>query len=151
MNIPSSGAAGSSEIVSGASAPMSPAQKMSDLFAQIDTSGSGSISQSQFDQAFQTLNPPPSFQAAGADSVWAKLDPNATGSVSKQDFVSTMTSFMKQLRGHHLQRGSADGAASISNSTSFLAALQSSGGESATVASTAASSGSVGTFLDFLA
>jgi hypothetical protein len=40
--------------VSGASFGAPPQQKMSNLFDSIDTSGSGSITQSQFEQAFQT-------------------------------------------------------------------------------------------------
>ena len=43
--------------VSGASTGAPPQQKMSNLFDSIDTSGSGSITQSQFEQAFQTKTP----------------------------------------------------------------------------------------------
>ncbi|MFI5336309.1 MAG: EF-hand domain-containing protein [Opitutales bacterium] len=122
MSIPISpaGTSGASQIWSGASAPMSPATKMSNLFDQIDTSGSGTITKSQFEQAFQTLNPPGSFKAAGADAVWSKLDPNGTGSVSKQDFVNGMTTMMKQLRGHHHHGGSAAGAQSLTQNASLL-------------------------------
>ncbi len=91
----------STQVWSGASARLPASQKMSNLFDQIDSSGSGSITQSQFDQAFQSLNPPKDFKAAGADAVWAQLDPNNTGSVSKQDFVSGMTSIMRQMRSEH--------------------------------------------------
>ena len=71
---------------------------MSNLFDSIDTSGSGSITQSQFEQAFQTQNPPAVFQKQGADAIYAALDPAGTGSVSKQDFVSTMSKLMASLR-----------------------------------------------------
>ena len=64
---------------------MPASQKMSNLFDQIDNSGSGSITQAQFDQAFQTLNPPKDFKAAGADAIWSQLDPSNTGSVSRQE------------------------------------------------------------------
>jgi hypothetical protein len=84
--------------VSGASYGAPPQQKMSSLFDSIDTSGSGSITQSQFDQAFQTKNPPAVFQKQGADAIFASLDPTGTGSVSKQDFVSTMSKLMASLR-----------------------------------------------------
>jgi hypothetical protein len=84
--------------VSGASYGAPPQQKMSSLFDSIDTSGSGSITQSQFDQAFQTKNPPAVFQKQGADAIFASLDPKGTGSVSKQDFVSTMSKLMASLR-----------------------------------------------------
>src|ERR1035437_7119529 len=84
--------------VSGASYGAPPQQKMSNLFDSIDTSGSGSIKQSQFEQAFQTQNPPAVFQQQGADTIFASLDPSGTGSVSKQDFVSTMSQLMASLR-----------------------------------------------------
>ena len=77
---------------------MPPNQKMSNLFNSIDTSGAGSINQAQFNQAFQTLNPPAVFKAQGANAIWSSLDPNGTGSVSKQDFVNTMKDLMAQLR-----------------------------------------------------
>jgi hypothetical protein len=84
--------------VSGASTGAPPQQKMSNLFDSIDTSGSGSINQSQFEQAFQTKNPPAVFQNQGAKAIFASLDPNGTGNVSKQDFVSTMSGLMASLR-----------------------------------------------------
>ena len=98
MNI--SGIASSSTLnaVSGASYGGPPRQKMSNLFDSIDTSGSGSITQSQFSQAFQTKNPPAVFQKQGADAIWSSLDPSGSGSVSKQDFVSTMSQLMASLR-----------------------------------------------------
>jgi Ca2+-binding EF-hand superfamily protein len=93
--------------VSGASSGAPPQQKMSSLFDSIDTSGSGSITQSQFEQAFQTKNPPAVFQQQGADAIFASLDPTGTGSVSKQAFVSTMSGLMASLRaGGSAQSGS---------------------------------------------
>ncbi|OIQ97080.1 EF hand [mine drainage metagenome] len=103
MSLPISGSntLNTPEIWSGASMAMPPDQKMSTLFGQIDTADTGSITKSQFEQAFKSMNPPANFQSQGADAIWAKLDPNGTGSVSKQDFVQSMTTMMKQLRGHH--------------------------------------------------
>ena len=92
------GAPANLNIISGASGNMPPNQKMSSLFNSIDTSGAGSINQTQFNQAFQTLNPPAVFKAQGASAIWSALDPNGTGSVSKQDFVNTMKDLMAQLR-----------------------------------------------------
>ena len=114
MDVTGVGAAGGMHAVSGASTSGPPQQKMSDLFDSIDTSGSGSITQSQFDQAFQSKNPPAVFQLQGADAIFAALDPNGTGSVSKQDFVSGMKQLMVSLR--------ADDAASAGSSTSQLSA-----------------------------
>ena len=92
------GMAGAPQAMTGASRRMPPAQKMANLFAQIDISGSGSITKAQFEQAFSALKPPSGFKSMGADAVFAKLDPNGTGSVSKQDFISGMTQMMLQVR-----------------------------------------------------
>src|ERR1700722_6678267 len=98
-------AAGDLHAMSGASGGMPPQQKMTSLYNNIDTGGSGSITQQQFNQAFQTLNPPPVFQKEGADAIFAALDPNGTGSVSKQDFVGGMSSLMVSLRSEGATRG----------------------------------------------
>jgi hypothetical protein len=57
--------------VSGASNGAPPQQEMSNLFDSIDTGGSGSITQSQFEQAFQTKKPPAVFQKEGVDAIFA--------------------------------------------------------------------------------
>ena len=98
MSVAAVGGAGNPHIVSGASGNMPPNQKMSSLFNSIDTSGAGTINQAQFNQAFQTLNPPAVFQAQGANAIWSSLDPNGTGNVSKPDFVKMMKDLMVQLR-----------------------------------------------------
>src|ERR1700731_4257653 len=105
--------------VSGASSGAPPPQqKMSDLFDSIDTSGSGSITQAQFDQAFQTRNPPAVFQQQGADAIFASLDPSGSGSVSKQDFVATMSKLMASLRADNA--GGSQPAASLAASVQSL-------------------------------
>jgi hypothetical protein len=95
---------------------------MANLFQQIDSSGSGSITKAQFEQAFQTANPPRAVQQAGADAIWEKLDPSGSGSVSKQDFTSGMTSAMSQLRQHHHHGG---GQAAASQASTLSASLDS--------------------------
>ena len=90
--------AGSPIIMSGASRSVAPQQKMTNLYERIDNNGNGSITKSQLQQAFETLNPPGAFQKAGVDAVYNQLDPNGTGSVSKSDFVSGMKSMMVSLR-----------------------------------------------------
>ena len=122
---------GMPQVWTGASMRMPPAQKMAALFDKIDTSGSGTMTKAQFEQAFQTASPPKGFQNMGADAIWAKLDPNGTGSVSKQDFVSDMTTLMSQMRqGHHHHGGGGQGApapsATIYLSSSVLNSLGSS-------------------------
>lgn len=103
--------------VSGASSSGPPQQKMSDLFDSIDSSGTGSITQAQFNQAFQTKNPPAVFQNQGADAIFSTLDPNGTGSVSRQDFVSGMSQLMVSLRSDSGSQTSSQGslAASLSS------------------------------------
>ena len=86
----------------------------------IDTSGSGSITQSQFEQAFQTKNPPAVFQKQGADAIFASLDPAGTGSVSKQDFVSTMSKLMASLRADN---STSNGSSPANSLTTSLQAL----------------------------
>jgi len=76
--------------------PVSPQQKIANLFQQIDTEGTGSISKSQFMKSFSTLNTPASVKALGAEAVFSKLDPSGTGSVSKQDFIKGMETVMAQ-------------------------------------------------------
>lgn len=100
MSMPISGmsGAGMPQAMSGASRRAPPAQKMDNVFSKIDTSGSGTITQSQFEQSFQNLKMPQSFRTMGADAIFAKLDPNGTGSVSKQDFVKGMQTLMAHAR-----------------------------------------------------
>ncbi len=120
MDISGIGAAGGMHAISGASSSGPPQQKMSSLFNSIDTSGSGSITQSQFEQAFQSKNPPGVFQKQGADAIFAALDPNGTGSVSKQDFVSTMSKLMASLRADNAGQS---GSQSSQSSAASLQAL----------------------------
>ena len=98
MAVSGVGGAHAPQTMSGASAPMSPTQKMATTFAKIDSSGTGSITKSQFASAFQTMNPTAGFRAMGAAAVFQTLDPGGSGSVSKQDFVHGMTQLMSQFR-----------------------------------------------------
>jgi Ca2+-binding EF-hand superfamily protein len=100
MSIGVSGIGGSyaPQAMSGASARMPPTQKMATLFSKIDTSGAGSITKSQFAQAFQTMKPTAGFRAMGADAVFQSLNPSASGTVSEQDFIQGMTQLMTQFR-----------------------------------------------------
>ena len=98
MSVSALAASNGPKMMSGASMRMPPAQKMANVFAKIDASGSGTITKSQFEQSFQNLKMPQAFKAMGADAIFEKLDPNGTGSVSKQDFVNGMKSLMSQVR-----------------------------------------------------
>jgi hypothetical protein len=117
MNISGIASASGLHVVSGASTSAPPQQKMSNLFNSIDTAGSGTITQSQFDQAFQTKNPPAVFQKQGANAIWTALDPSGSGTVSKQGFVSTMSKLMVSLRAEGTSQG---GSASLSASLQSL-------------------------------
>ena len=71
-------------------------QKISNLFQQIDSSGTGRITKAQFEQAFSKLNLPASVKGLGLEAAFSKLDPSGTGVVSKKDFIAGMESLMKQ-------------------------------------------------------
>jgi hypothetical protein len=120
MDISGVGAASGMHAVSGASSSGPPQQKMSDLFDSIDSSGSGSITRAQFDQAFQTKNPPAVFQQQGADAIFASLDPSGSGSVSKQDFVATMSKLMASLRADNAGPSGSQPSASLAASVQSL-------------------------------
>ena len=120
MDVTGVGAAGGMHAVSGASTSGPPQQKMSDLFDSIDTSGSGSITQAQFDQAFQSKNPPAVFQNQGAAAIFSTLDPGGTGSVSKADFVSTMSKLMASLRADNAGQSGSQPSASLTASLQSL-------------------------------
>lgn len=109
--------------VSGASYGAPPQQKMSNLFDSIDATGSGSITQAQFEQAFQTQNPPAVFQQQGADAIFAALDPSGTGSVSKQDFVSTMSKLMVSLRAEGPAQSASQPSSSLTASLRSLSQI----------------------------
>ena len=116
------------QVVSGASMRQPPAQRMANLFAKLDSGGSGSISKTQFEQAFQTLKPPKGLQAMGADAIFKQLDPNGGGSVSRQDFVTGMTNLLAQMHaqhgGHRADGDADDGAAgSVDNQATGANAL----------------------------
>jgi hypothetical protein len=120
MSIAAIGGSADIHAMSGASAGMPPQQKMTSLYNRIDSSGTGSITQQQFNQAFQALNPPPVFQQQGAGAIFAALDPNGTGSVSKQDFVAGMSSLMASLRAE----GGPSGVPGPSTSANLASSLQ---------------------------
>ena len=121
-------------MTSGASPAMTPTRKMTNLFQQIDSSGSGTITQAQFKQAYAQQNPPAVFKAMGADAIFSKLDPQGTGSVSQQDFVSGMTGLMRSLRGQSTGGAATSGTSSSPTRTlaSSLQSLQQLGNSSAT-------------------
>ena len=91
------GGASSPHLVSGASPYSTPTTKMTNLFQTIDSAGTGSISQLQFNNAFRSLNTPGRFQSFGASAIYNQLDPKGTGSVSKSDFVKGMTALISSF------------------------------------------------------
>lgn len=107
------------QAMTGASMRMPPAQKMSALFDRIDSGGQGAINKQQLAQAFQQMNPPRPFQQAGLEHVWGQLDQKNSGTVSKQEFVSGMTTLMAQLR---QQPSATETAASLQGSAQTVKA-----------------------------
>jgi Ca2+-binding EF-hand superfamily protein len=98
MNVSGIGGSFSPHAMTGASARMPPAQKMGALFSQIDTSGTGSITQSQFTQTFNAMKPTAGFRAMGPSADFQALSPSSAGTVSRQNFVQGMTQLMAQFR-----------------------------------------------------
>ena len=95
-------AASMPKVSSGGATPVSPQQKISNLFQQIDSSGAGRITKAQFEQAFNKLNLPASVKELGSEAAYSKLDPSGAGVVSKQDFVRGMESLIsKPSPAHH--------------------------------------------------
>lgn len=97
MSVYGVGGAFAPHAMTGASAKAPPSQKMANVFSQVTEPGSGVITKDQFVKAFNTMNPPQAFKNKGANSVFAVLDPQGTGSVTRQDFINGMTSLMRQL------------------------------------------------------
>jgi Ca2+-binding EF-hand superfamily protein len=64
----------------------SPTQIAQNMFAQSDLNGDGAITQSELEQAVTAAGG----SNAGADALYAKLDPNGTGSVSQQQFINAL-------------------------------------------------------------
>jgi hypothetical protein len=82
------------KVVSGASKRGSKSHGLADLFKSVDSTGSGSITKSQLQSALPNLKLPSSVKSLGADAIFGKLDPNNTGSVSPQDFVTGLRKIM---------------------------------------------------------
>ncbi len=83
----------------GASGARIPASaKMANLFDLIDNSGAGVITRSQFDAAFQTMQPPRDFKSRGADSIWSSLTSGQSSGITKNDFISGMLAQMRSMR-----------------------------------------------------
>jgi hypothetical protein len=83
----------------GASGARMPASaKMASLFDRIDSSGAGVITRSQFNNAFQTMQPPGDFKTRGADAIWSTLTSRQSNSIAKNDFVTGMLAQMRSMR-----------------------------------------------------
>jgi Ca2+-binding EF-hand superfamily protein len=108
----------------GASGVGSSGQFAQSLFSQIDTSGSGSITKSDLENAVTKAGG----TTAAADALYAKLDPNNTGSVTEQQFASTLSQ-ARPHHGHHHHSGGTDDTGSSPQDA--LAALFSAPGSNA--------------------
>lgn len=84
------------QVSSGGIAQVSPQQKLSNLFQQIDTDGKGRITKVQFEQAFSKLGLPAPVKNLGQEAILNKLDPNGTGVITKQDFIHRLEPLMNQ-------------------------------------------------------
>ncbi len=70
----------------GVNAATPPWQLAQNLFSQIDTDASGSVSKSELEQAVTAAGG----TSQAADALYAQLDPNNTGSVSEQQFAQAL-------------------------------------------------------------
>jgi EF-hand domain pair len=90
-------------------APTSPSAALKDLFSQLDTSGDGQISKSEFENALGAGGT----NLAQADAVFSKMDKNGDGSIS----LDEMSSALKGGKGHHHHHvASSDGSSGSSGS-----------------------------------
>jgi len=72
-------------------------QTIAAAFAALDTANAGFITEPQLAQAFASLQLPANIDALGPEGIFAKLDPNFTGQISKSDFVSGLTTLAVTL------------------------------------------------------
>jgi hypothetical protein len=111
-------------------------QLTQNLFSQVDTTGKGSITKTDLEQAVTKAGG--SKQAA--DALWAKLDPNNTGSVNAQQFAKNLP----KAHGHHHHHGGKTKSSGAAPSIDIT--INISGGTQEDTGGTAASSG--GSVLD---
>jgi len=98
----------------GASGAGSPGQFAQNLFSQIDTGGSGSITKSELETAVTSAGG----TTAAADALYALLDPNNTGSVTEQQFAQNLSQAMPHH--HHFGEANADGGNSAQDALAAL-------------------------------
>ena len=84
------------QVSSSGGSQTSPQQRLSNLFQQIDTAGTGRITKAQFEQAFSKLSLPTSGKEMGHEVVLSKLDPNGTGIITKPEFIQRMEPLINQ-------------------------------------------------------
>lgn len=84
------------QVTSAGGSQLTTQQKLSGLFQQIDTTGSGRITKAQFEHAFDKLTLPASVKEMGKEDVYKNLDPSGSGTVTKQDFIQGMAPLMTQ-------------------------------------------------------
>jgi Ca2+-binding EF-hand superfamily protein len=90
------------------------------LFSQIDTSGSGSFTQQDLEQAVTAVGG----TTQAADALYAQLDPNGTGSVTEQQLAQYLSqSAPHGAQHHHHHHGGAGGASGGNSANGALTAL----------------------------
>lgn len=100
---------------------------LTQAFQSIDAANTGSISKAQFESAFQHMKMPPALKAMGADALFAKMDTNGTGSISKQDFINGIKSLAPKARsgGRHVSHRNDGGANDAANARPSAASISS--------------------------
>jgi len=67
--------------------PSDAGQRLSDLFAKLDTNADGSVSKDEF-----VSNRPTGVSEEHANDLWSRLDTSGSGSLTESQFVSAMSS-----------------------------------------------------------
>jgi Ca2+-binding EF-hand superfamily protein len=83
--------------ISGANFSTTSAKKASSLFDQMDPTGTGSVSRSQFARSFKSLNLPDGIKGLGANTVFSSLDTGGKGAIGKKEFSSGMMKLLSTL------------------------------------------------------
>lgn len=112
-----------SQVWSGASMQNYSQSGASNFFNSVDTNRSGSITQSQFEQALKTNQLPAYAKSLSPTEIWSKLDPKGTGSVTKQDFLSGLKTLSASKHKKHHNNAGESPSQTINNSLKSLNSL----------------------------
>jgi len=79
--------------------PIEIAARLADAIVANTPSDSNDVTQTEFQQAFDSLDLPPQVKALGADAIFATLDPENTGRVGKSDLIGGLAALATRAPG----------------------------------------------------